>query len=86
MDRNQDFCPSTWTEYCLDVLWRRFKQEDQAVLIQETMEWKRAQGPVEAETKEKVVGQEELALYLQRGWSFVTKLDGGECVRRGRRK
>ena len=49
------------------------------------MEWKRAQGPVEVETREKVVEQEEVSGYLQKGRSFVTKLDGGECVVRRRK-
>jgi hypothetical protein len=75
----------TQAKFGKTVLWRRFKQEDQAVLIQEAMEWKRAQGPVEVETREKVVEQEEVAGYLQKGWSFVTKLDGGECVVRRRK-
>ena len=56
------------------------------VLIQEAMEWKRAQGPLDVETKEKVVKQEEVAGYLQKGWSFVTKLDDEECVVRRRKK
>ena len=72
-------------KYGKDVLWRQFTQEDQAVLIQEAMEWKRAQGPVEVETREKVVEEEEVAGCLQKGGSFVTELDGGECgVREGK--
>jgi hypothetical protein len=49
------------------------------------MEWKRSQLPGEGPSVEKVVGMEKVEDYLQRGWSFVARLDDRRCVMRKRK-
>ena len=39
------------------------------------MDWKRAQEPMEVETKEKVIGVDKVEKYLRNGGSFVANLN-----------
>lgn len=75
----------TKAKYGKDILWKMLPQEEQATLIKEAMEWKRAQMPVEGPTSEKVVPMEKVEDYLRRGWSFVARLDERRCVMRKRK-
>ena len=57
----------TRAKYSKKVLWKMLPQEEQAILIKEAMEWKRAQMPVEGPTSEKVVAMEKVEDDLRRG-------------------